>query len=75
MRVKIFEIKNLKKKNRHKTIKENHQKIKKYHLKGSMIFEYPKTWKIKNFWVNSGGGGEGGEGGEGGGGGGEESDL
>ena len=38
-----------------------------------MIFEYQKTWKIKNFWVNSGGGGEGGEG-EGGGGG-EESDL
>ena len=38
-----------------------------------MIFEYQKTWKIKNFWVNSGGGG----GEEGGGeeGGGEESDL
>ena len=39
-----------------------------------MIFEYQKTWKIKNFWVNSGGEG-GGEGGGGGGGGGEESDL
>ena len=32
LRVKIFEIKNLKKKNRHKAIKEDHQKIKKYHL-------------------------------------------
>jgi hypothetical protein len=64
-----LKLKNIKQKNWQKAIKEDHEKIKNIIWKGSMIFEYQKTWKIKKFWVNSGGGeGGGGEGGE-------ESDL